>query len=50
MRCVSVFTTVSRVGNWDIVSGTNIEIRNWCVIGQLQVMSFYKVDMVVWIL
>ncbi len=39
-RCVSVFTMVSRVGSWDVASGVNAEVRNWCVVGQLWVMSF----------
>ncbi len=49
-RYISVFTTVSRAGSWGVASGTNAEIRNWYVVGQLQAMSFQKVDMVVWIL
>ncbi len=50
MRYVSVFMTVFRIGSWDVVSETNVEIRNWCVVGQLQMMSFQKMDMVVWML
>ncbi len=40
MRYISVFTTISRAGNWNIVSEANVEVRNWYVVGQLQVMSF----------
>ncbi len=50
VRYVSVFMMVSKVGSWGVVSGANAEVRNWYVVGQLQVMSFQKVDMVVWML
>ncbi len=49
-RYISVFMMISRAGNWGVALGINAEVRNWCIVSQLQAISFQKVDMMVWIL